>query len=213
MTDLAFDPTWVSALTHSEKRELKRTIIDRLIAHVTNGLFTGDKRDGAVPLITLQNSWTEMFRYLARAWRRQLSRLSLLELFAVLEASAKYDADVQANRQERIAQFERDRLSLAFSELQTAKAEKPRLVHPQRAISGAARYYQNLRMKCKKAWGELSKKAFTTDDGYTVKVDRHRNRLIVQQPDGREIHSIGYSRWRQHHWPAAAQPGCIGFAS
>ena len=63
-----------------QRRLTKKDIVDLIVAEATNKLFTGDRRDGDAPPITIQNFTDEMIRHGATALRARLSRLSLADL-------------------------------------------------------------------------------------------------------------------------------------
>jgi hypothetical protein len=65
-------------------RYTKQAVIDVIVSEAAK-IFTGDKRDGEAPPITLQNFSTEMFRYGARALRARLSRMPYEVLLAELK--------------------------------------------------------------------------------------------------------------------------------
>jgi hypothetical protein len=195
------------------RRPSKTDIVDAIIGEATKFQFTGDKRDGAPPQITLQNFLSEMYRYGAKALRARLSRLTYAELLDELETSAVHVATLQEYVKNALAQLERDDRYAdmrARSERQSEIAKRPRL---QLAILAAARYYRDQGMNAGEAWDALYKNPFKTVDGSIVKIEgsklsRLKQRMRVISPDGRiQKRSIGFNQWRQSYWGAAAKPG------
>jgi hypothetical protein len=192
-----------------QRRPTKTDIVDAIIGEATRGQFTGDKRDGAPPPITLQNFLSETFRYGAKALRARLSRLTLAELLLELEASVVHVEMLQEHVKGWLTQYERDERAAnvrARSERQSELAKRP---HPQPAIVTAARHYRDLGMNAGEAWDVINKTPFATDAGNTVeivgsKLPRLKQRMRVILRDGRQQkRSIGFDQWRQRYWSAA----------
>jgi hypothetical protein len=216
MTELVYDH--IRAPAHSKEPEFprqrlsKRVIIDSIVGHVTNGVFTGDKRDGVPPPITLQSFTTEMHRYGAKALRARLSRLTLTELCAELKASVEHIAGREEYVKAATAQLkreDRDADMQAHSERQRDLAKRPRL---QSAILATARHYRGLGLSAGEAWDAIGKIPFTTDDGHTVEIEgsklsRLKQRMRVRQADGRQRkRAISFAQWRKSYW-TGAKPG------
>ena len=194
-----------------QRRPTKRDIVDAMVGHATSGSFTGDKRDGAPPPITLRNFLSEMYRYGAKALRARLSRLTYAELLGELETSAVHVATLQDYVKNALAQLERDERHAdmrARSERQSERAKRPRL---QPDMVTAARHCRDQGMNAKGAWDAINKTPFVTDDDNIVEIvgsNRLKQRMRVKSPDGRQQkRSIGFNQWRQRYWSAAAKPG------
>jgi hypothetical protein len=196
-----------------QRRPTKTDIVDAIIGEATNGRFTGDKRDGAPPPITLQNFLSEMYRYGAKALRARLLRLTYAELLAELETSAVHVATLQEYVKNALAQLERDDRYAnmrARSERQSELAKRPRL---QPDIVIAARHYRDRGMNAGEAWDALNRTPFTTGDGNTVKIEGSKLSRLEQQMrvilrDGRQQkRPIRFAQWRQRYWIAAGKPG------
>ncbi len=196
-----------------QRRPTKTDIVDAIIGEATKGQFTGDKRDGAPPPITLQNFVSETFRYGAKALRARLSRLTLADLLGELEVSVVHVETLQEHVKFWLAQYERDERDAdmrARSERQSELAKRPRL---QPDMVTAARHCRDQGMNAKEAWDAINKTPFVTDDGNTVEIEgskppRLKQRMRVILRDGRQQkRSIGFDQWRQRYWSAAAKPG------
>jgi hypothetical protein len=195
------------------KRPNKRNIVDAIIAGATEGLFTGDERDGLPPLIAPQNVHTEMLRYIAQAWRTQLMRLTLPALHAELNASNEFAAALKEHLKNALAQLERNERDAhirARNERQSELAKRSRL---QPDIVAAARRYREQELTAGKAWDEIYKTPFRTADGSIVKIDGPKGHRLEQQMrvisrDERQLkRAIKWDQWRQVYWKSAAKPG------
>jgi hypothetical protein len=194
------DTTPAAPPATGERPPTKADLVDAIVAAATNGLFTGDKRDGGPPPITYENFHLKAFRYGARKLRKRLERLPDAEFWGELEATVGYVDALKENREYATALL-RDADLRALSERQSEVAQQPR---GQLAIFAAARHYRAQRVTAKQAWEAINKAPFVTGDGAAVKVEgpKPHERMRVTLPDGRqERRQIGFEQWRQHYWP------------
>jgi hypothetical protein len=192
------------------ERRHRTKLVDWIVAKATFGMFTGDKRDGEPPPITVQNWFLDTQRYGAKALRARLSLLSFDELLT--EARAVRD-HFKARPSELARLAELAKQQEAARELRQPQAELGRRSRLQPAILAAARFYRNQGMNAGEAWDALNKTPFTTDDGNTVEIEgsklpRPKQRIRVILRDGRQQkRPIRFNQWRQVYWTAAAKPG------
>jgi hypothetical protein len=183
-------------------RLTKQAIIDVIVAEATAKQFTGDKRDGDAPPITLQNFQPETLRYGAKALRVRLSRLSYAELRDELEVSAGHLAGLQQYVKEVSAYFDQQDRETAAKTLRQRHSELGRRHGLQPAILAAARHYRGVNKKAKDAWHLIEKTPFRTSDGETVIIER--GVMHVQMHDGtRKRRGIKEPQWEKRYWPAA----------
>jgi hypothetical protein len=187
--------------------EKRRRLIDWIVAKATWGRYTGDKRDGKTPPITIENFNTESYRYAAKAYRARLSRLSSAELSVEARAVRTYLKKKPSELAQLAERFKRDEDARAHRQRQAEFAKRPRLQAAQAAIVTAARHYRGQRMTAAEAWDALYKIPFRTEDGYIVKIEggkqRLEQRLCVISPGGMQLKRLGFSRWSQRYFPAA----------
>jgi hypothetical protein len=180
--------------------------IDLIVATATGGQYTGDKRDGKAPPITLENFALERSRYGAKALRARLSRLSLTELEAELSAAAAYVKTTPPPTS--IEELVKASVRYRQSEL----GRRP--LWWQEPIEAAARHYRPPKT-AKAAWDAIAKEPYEAEKGETVfiKGDKPEDMMYVRSRDGRQIsRPIGFEQWRQRYWPPAkrrvsAEPG------
>ena len=185
------------------RRHTRKEIIDALIAEATQGMFTGDKRDGAAPAITLQNFSGEALRYGAKALRARLSRLSRAELCRELEASAAHVAVLEEFERDGLARLDlHDREAAARAHSQR-QAEIGRRHGLQQAILAATRHHRSLSRNPKQAWRAIKKEPFEIG-GETVAIDK--DAMCVRSARGRKKRAgIKFKHWQNRYWPAAAR--------
>jgi hypothetical protein len=194
-------------------RPTKRAIIDAIVAEATQSAFTGDKRDGTAPAITLQNFHAESYRYGAKALRARLSRLSVVELSGEYENSAAFVAMLEEYKKDSLARLERDDRENATRAFRERQAELGRKHGLQPAILAAARHYRAGGKTAKEAWDAIRECPFRTDDGEIVEIEgrklpRLKQTMCVILRDGRRPkRAIRFSHWRQKYWAEAAKPG------
>jgi hypothetical protein len=187
----------------------KQETIDVIVAEATTSLFTGDNRDGEAPPITLQNFYTESFRYGAEALRARLSGLSDAEFWSEVEVAAAHLIAREKDKIEILALAERyDR-----EKLRQQQQERGRRHRLQQAILETARHYRAGGMNGGEAWDAIKKHPFKTDDGETVEIQGRKGSRLEQtmrvvSRDGRQPkRAIRFDQWRQRYWAAAAKPG------
>jgi hypothetical protein len=189
-----------------KRRDTKKDIVDAFITEATNRLFTGDKRGGGVPAITLQNFYDESIRYGAKALRARLARLSRAELLAELNVAAKYVDARQERTKELITlaeQNEREEAARAHRQRQAELGRRHRL---QPGILAAAYHYRALKKTAKEAWGAIKQNPLTTSEGARVIIERDGKEEImcVASRDGKQTRSgIKFNHWQRRYWPAA----------
>jgi hypothetical protein len=186
----------------------RKDIVDAYIAMATNGLFTGDERDGIAPEITLKNFYDEAIRYGARALRARLFSLSDAELLAETDIALKHvdwrQKDIEAVLA-RVRQNDREEAARAHRQRQAELARRPRLQH---AILAAARHYRALGKDAKEAWRVIKHRPYQIE-GKTVSIDGDAAHEImsVRGQGKQERPGIKFNHWRQRYWPVAAEPG------
>jgi len=191
----------------------KQEAIDAIVAEATTSQFTGDNRDGAAPPITLQNFYTESFRYGARALRARLCGLSDAEFWSEYEAAAAYLIAREKYKTEYLADHERYERETAAQEFRQQQQERGRRRGLQPAILEAARHYRGGGMSAGEAWDAIKEHPFKTHDGETVEIQGRKGSRLEQtirvvSRDGRQPKlAIRFGQWRQSYWPAAAKPG------
>jgi hypothetical protein len=197
------------------KRRQTKRLIDWIVRKVVFfGMFTGDSRDGESPRITVENFSIEQSRYGARAYRAQLSRLSLTELWAEARTVAAYYKAPPGELNKLAARQKREEAAEAHRERQAKLARRPRLDPPVvAAITAAARHYRTpgvtaAKMTAARAWDALRNTPFRTGDGYIVMIEGSRSRpnqrmCVASGDEGRLKHSIGFERWRKRYWTGA----------
>jgi hypothetical protein len=185
----------------------KRDIVDAIIAEAAKGQFKGDNRDGAPPPITLQNFLSEIFRYGAKAYRAQLSRLSFADLLTKLIAA---NADVEAQQEqilksgELVERLDREAAERANRQQQSTRAKKPRL---QAGILAAAHHYRQIAKKnAKEAWRAIKHKPYETADG-RVAIETSKGgkeKMLVQSRRGQQKRTgIVFGTFEDRYWPKA----------
>jgi hypothetical protein len=109
----------------SLKKDSKKNIVDAIIAEATKRIFTGDKRDGDAPPITLQNFLDESLRFGAKALRARLSRLSRAALLEELKTAAEYVDRTRAGIEEAVALAKQNEREAAARASPTASRNWP----------------------------------------------------------------------------------------
>jgi hypothetical protein len=189
-------------------RPTKQALIDAIVIKVTS--FTGDKRDGDVPPIKVENYHELIFQRSARAFRAHLSRMSYADLLREDEAAAAYVAWLKAYKENALAQQERDDRE---GERQK-QAERGRRRDLQPELLEAAHDYRGRtidgrKMNAGEAWDAIKKNPFTTGSGWIVLVSGPESHRLSQEmramlPNGTRIkRPIKFDHWRQRYWPAA----------
>jgi hypothetical protein len=186
----------------------KKDIIDAFIAEATNRLFTGDKRDGSQPPITLKNFYDQSFRYGAKALRARLSRLSRTELLGELNIAATYVDERQARTTEYIALADQHEREAATHARRERQAELGRRHGLQPALVAAARHYRTLGKNAKQAWHAITVEPFATPSGETVIIEGigKEQCMCVQSRGGKQQRSgIKMDYWQRRYWPLAGK--------
>jgi hypothetical protein len=183
-------------------------LVDWIVAKATFGMFTGDKRDGEPPPITVQNWFLDTQRYGAKALRARLSLLSFDELLT--EARAVRD-HFKARPSELARLAELAKQQEAARELRQRQAELAKRSRLQPGILAAARYYRDQGLTAGEAWDALNKAPFSTDYGHVEiegrELPRLMQRIRVREADGRQRkRAISFDQWRKSYWKGA-KPG------
>jgi hypothetical protein len=192
-------------------RSTKGALIDAIVSKVTH--FTGDKRDGDIPPITVQNFHELIVPRSARAYRARLSQMSCAELLGELSAADAFVAGLDAYKEEKLAQLARDDSEAEDQAFRQDQADHGRRPRRQRELIEAAAHHRPSRtMSGRKmtpliAWGRIKEHPYVATNGATVMIEGEgkTERMLVRSPNGTQRREgILRVTWTKNYWRAAA---------